>query len=105
MSFSILGCAMTGGQSCVINEKKCVEKTWYKDKHPIKIMEPFLILFDRPGWWDTLESVLGVEIEGVDPEVVKNDPKDANSEAEKPIVLIGMRGAGKLRHLCAINAP
>lgn len=44
MSFSILGCAMTGGQSCVINEKKCVEKTWYKDKHPIKIMEPFLIL-------------------------------------------------------------
>ncbi|RIA91003.1 Shikimate dehydrogenase [Glomus cerebriforme] len=63
MSFSILGCVIPDGT--IILEKKCVEKTW-------------------PGWWDDLESKLGINLLGV----------DIGSDQES-IIFIGMRGAGK----------
>ncbi|KAI8924242.1 EPSP synthase-domain-containing protein [Entophlyctis helioformis] len=106
MSFSVLAAAISAGQrGAIITEKKCVEKTW-------------------PAWWDTLENVLGVALEGVDldPHRDSGHAKDASQDATKTggsgqqasfldvrsesrpgadaiadtsILLVGMRGAGK----------
>ncbi|KND03822.1 3-phosphoshikimate 1-carboxyvinyltransferase [Spizellomyces punctatus DAOM BR117] len=92
MSFSILACAMPAEQCAIIKEKKCVEKTW-------------------PGWWDTLQNSLQVNIIGVD---LEDKVEEKGHETPVPdagahvsshgaqtscddatIVLIGMRGAGK----------
>ncbi|KAJ9055495.1 hypothetical protein DSO57_1003571 [Entomophthora muscae] len=71
MSFSVLA---TRVPNTIINEKRCVEKTW-------------------PNWWDTLNHTLSVELSGA------SAPAPA-PEATKPlvnasVVVIGMRGAGK----------
>lgn len=74
MSFSIL--ATIAPHGALIRERECVGKTW-------------------PGWWDTLRQPFGVEMEGVDldkPSKAKSEPTEAGN---KPIYLIGMRGAGK----------
>ncbi|KAJ3330063.1 3-dehydroquinate dehydratase (3-dehydroquinase) [Blyttiomyces sp. JEL0837] len=110
MSFSILACVLGSGKRAVINEKKCVEKTW-------------------PSWWDTYERKLGVQVLGVDlapttsssegrltsspkkraPSENAAGPKkrklweilltpgtsDHAAENDATIVFIGMRGAGK----------
>jgi pentafunctional AROM polypeptide len=80
MSFSILSCVLPLNLGfTVINEKKCVEKTW-------------------PGWWDTLENVLGLSLSGVDPgnEILPTPTSDISGFSnDSSIVLIGMRGAGK----------
>ncbi|KAI9331542.1 EPSP synthase-domain-containing protein [Zopfochytrium polystomum] len=96
MSFSVLACAMPGSERAVVNEKKCVEKTW-------------------PSWWDVLERELGVQLRGVDSGPHSPAPStgpasttsaataagtglDADEVAllaDDTIVIIGMRGAGK----------
>ncbi|KAI8826767.1 EPSP synthase-domain-containing protein [Fimicolochytrium jonesii] len=97
MSFSVLACAMPGGKRAVVNEKRCVEKTW-------------------PAWWDALSNRLGVLISGVDVDVdgeegdghavsstkatnelhLRNlDETTPTALSDATIVLIGMRGAGK----------
>ncbi|KAJ3187017.1 3-dehydroquinate dehydratase (3-dehydroquinase) [Gaertneriomyces sp. JEL0708] len=91
MSFSLLACAIraanasNGGEGAVIKEKKCVEKTW-------------------PGWWDALSNILGVTCVGVDLEdhhehASENRTALADDSAHHcdtlPLILIGMRGAGK----------
>ncbi|PKY14291.1 pentafunctional AROM polypeptide [Rhizophagus irregularis] len=63
MSFSTLGCVVPDGT--IIREKKCVEKTW-------------------PGWWDNLESKLGINTVGID-----------SGSHHDSIIFIGMRGVGK----------
>jgi len=69
MSFSVL--ATIAPHGALIRERECVGKTW-------------------PGWWDTLRNSFGVDMEGVD--LAKSGPK---VNEDKPIYLIGMRGAGK----------
>lgn len=46
MAFSVIGAA-AGGPGLVVEEKRCVEKTW-------------------PSWWDDLANRLGIAIEGVE---------------------------------------
>ncbi|KAI8810368.1 EPSP synthase-domain-containing protein [Cladochytrium replicatum] len=86
MSFSVLACGLSGGQSAVVNEKKCVEKTW-------------------PSWWDTLENILGIRVDGVDDppkKVVSTGFVNGKTKAQpteelddSTIIIVGMRGAGK----------
>ncbi|KAJ1566796.1 3-dehydroquinate dehydratase (3-dehydroquinase), partial [Cladochytrium tenue] len=82
MSFSVLASAMPGGLRAVVNEKKCVEKTW-------------------PSWWDTLETKLGVRLLGVDISHGGTNSGCTSATysdkdlADDSIVFIGMRGAGK----------
>ncbi|ORX51180.1 Pentafunctional AroM protein, partial [Hesseltinella vesiculosa] len=88
MSFSVLASVVPYGT--LIQEKKCVEKTW-------------------PTWWDDLERKLGVRLNGVDqgqrhadngapilgfrkPQVVGGSSR---ADASKSIVIVGMRGVGK----------
>ncbi|KAL0093344.1 EPSP synthase-domain-containing protein [Phycomyces blakesleeanus] len=86
MSFSVLASVVPSGT--IIQEKKCVEKTW-------------------PTWWDDLEHRLGVRLNGVDQGLKLQDQKPSSSYGRvkkvkastmdhgKSIVIIGMRGAGK----------
>ncbi|KAH6597298.1 hypothetical protein BASA61_003193 [Batrachochytrium salamandrivorans] len=87
MSFSILACAVdpSHGGGVMVTEKKCVEKTW-------------------PAWWDVLETVLGVNLSGVDfvPQLHGSGKLAAADLVDTPhlvsdtsILLVGMRGAGK----------
>jgi pentafunctional AROM polypeptide len=80
MSFSILSCVLPLKLGfTVINEKKCVEKTW-------------------PGWWDTMENALGLSLSGVDHGneiIAMKSCGSAEFSSDSSIVLIGMRGAGK----------
>jgi pentafunctional AROM polypeptide len=46
MAFSVLA-SVVPGRGCIIEEKRCVEKTW-------------------PNWWDDLEGKIGIQTEGVD---------------------------------------
>ncbi|KAI8370523.1 EPSP synthase-domain-containing protein [Radiomyces spectabilis] len=85
MAFSVLATVVPKGT--IIQEKKCVEKTW-------------------PNWWDDLEGKLGVRLSGVDQGArlsqaerkhlgkmrKSNSPK---MDHTKSIVIIGMRGVGK----------
>lgn len=47
MAFSVLA-TLAPGAGAVIEEKRCVEKTW-------------------PNWWDDLERKMGIKVAGVDP--------------------------------------
>lgn len=74
MSFSVL--ATIAPHGALIQERECVGKTW-------------------PGWWDTLRNTFGVELEGIDLEKPFKAKSDHLKSTDKPIYLIGMRGAGK----------
>lgn len=82
MAFSVLA-SVPGGKGAIIEEKRCVEKTW-------------------PSWWDDLERNIGIKSEGVELEakpttVVRRHSSDAS------ILILGMRGAGKT-HIGKIGA-
>ncbi|PWN53432.1 putative ARO1-Pentafunctional AROM polypeptide [Violaceomyces palustris] len=49
MAFSVLA-TLAPGEGCVLEEKRCVEKTW-------------------PNWWDDLERKMGIQVSGIDPPV------------------------------------
>eukprot|EP00834_Sanchytrium_tribonematis_P004179 NODE_191_length_13422_cov_1.451025.p1 type:complete len:1469 gc:universal NODE_191_length_13422_cov_1.451025:7688-3282(-) len=66
MSFSLLGVK----QGCVLNDRKCVEKTF-------------------PQWFDILKNTFEVKMEGVE------IPEQKFEENTQNIYLIGMRGVGK----------
>lgn len=86
MSFSVLASVIPNGT--IIQEKKCVEKTW-------------------PTWWDDLESKMGVRLCGVDLGKRKGQAGNILGRAKltprssitmdhtKSVVIIGMRGVGK----------
>ncbi|CAO3635723.1 unnamed protein product [Cunninghamella echinulata] len=86
MSFSVLSSVVPYGT--IIQEKKCVEKTW-------------------PTWWDDLERKMGVRLNGVDQGKRLKDVKQLghttntrrshrqNIDHGKSIVIVGMRGVGK----------
>ncbi|KAI5475854.1 pentafunctional AROM polypeptide [Pseudohyphozyma bogoriensis] len=82
MAFSVLA-SVPGGPGAVIEEKRCVEKTW-------------------PSWWDDLSAKLGVKIEGVElakeeapVKTVKMVSKIPRGSSEGSVFMMGMRGAGK----------
>ncbi|KAI8089144.1 EPSP synthase-domain-containing protein [Halteromyces radiatus] len=84
MSFSVLASVVPNGT--IVQEKKCVEKTW-------------------PTWWDDLERKLGVRLNGVDQGKRLSELDHSGSQKvvrrtstmdhSKSIVIIGMRGVGK----------
>ncbi|KAK0475903.1 Shikimate dehydrogenase [Armillaria novae-zelandiae] len=77
MAFSVLGCVIQG---TVIEEKRCVEKTW-------------------PNWWDDLENKIGLFVKGVETPTPAAEIASASGTTDHTssasIVLIGMRGSGK----------
>lgn len=73
MSFSVLSLIAPNG--ALIQERECVGKTW-------------------PNWWDTLRGIFDVKLEGVDLDVPSRASKPS-ADPERPIYIIGMRGAGK----------
>ena len=88
MAFSVLA-AVAPGPGTVLEEKRCVEKTW-------------------PNWWDDLERKLGIKVEGVELEsqtsagsaavslTQRNNRLTAgNYPEDATIFCIGMRGTGK----------
>lgn len=77
MAFSVLG-TVPGGKGLIINEKRCVEKTW-------------------PSWWDDLSGKLGIQIDGVAAhQSCAIAPAWEGRKPETPsILLCGMRGSGK----------
>ncbi|KAI8059587.1 hypothetical protein BC940DRAFT_247460 [Gongronella butleri] len=87
MSFAVLASVVPNGT--IIQEKKCVEKTW-------------------PTWWDDLERKMGVRLNGVDQGQLQTDAaagfkktRPGNNASAvlannaKSIVIVGMRGVGK----------
>ncbi|CAO3683676.1 unnamed protein product [Umbelopsis ramanniana] len=84
MSFAVFSTIVPNGT--IIQEKKCVEKTW-------------------PQWWDDLENKLGVNLRGVDQGnklLTLNSQlgtsasrKSKTADHSKSIFIIGMRGVGK----------
>ena len=76
MSFSVI--ASMAPHSTLIQERECVGKTW-------------------PGWWDQLNQLFKVGLDGVEPakSEVNGDAEDAVVGNNKSIYIIGMRGAGK----------
>lgn len=88
MSFSVLAAALAQNDdnSVLLQEKKCVEKTW-------------------PTWWDDLEKVLGVRCEGADFDAeTETHGKPAAAAPQPSLVLIGMRGVGKTTLGCSLAA-
>lgn len=77
MSFSVL--ATMAPHATLLDERECVGKTW-------------------PGWWDQLNQLFKVGLDGVEP-AKAHDDGEATGEAvignNKSIYIIGMRGAGK----------
>ncbi|KJE91861.1 pentafunctional AROM polypeptide [Capsaspora owczarzaki ATCC 30864] len=76
MSFAVLGCVVP---NVIISERACVEKTY-------------------PEFWDDLTLHLGVGVQAPLSTPESRTPTvDANRQslAELPIVMVGMRGAGK----------
>ena len=74
MSFSIL--ALVAPEPTLILEKECVRKTW-------------------PGWWETLNQVFHVQLEGTEVDKTQSSHVNGSAHTEKSIFIIGMRGAGK----------
>jgi pentafunctional AROM polypeptide len=72
MSFSVL--ALAAPKPTQILERECVGKTW-------------------PGWWDTLFTYAGIELEGSKPSATIIQKTSATSE--RSVFIVGMRGAGK----------
>ncbi|OCH92448.1 aromatic amino acid family biosynthesis-like protein [Obba rivulosa] len=76
MAFSVLATVVKG---TVIEEKRCVEKTW-------------------PNWWDDLSNKIGIEVEGVELSVstsVASASRLADQGSAASVVIVGMRGSGK----------
>ncbi|KAJ7621194.1 Shikimate dehydrogenase [Roridomyces roridus] len=74
MSFSVLSTVIS---DTVIEEKRCVEKTW-------------------PNWWDDLENKIGLKVQGIELDSpVAEASGTVNADADASIILIGMRGSGK----------
>ncbi|RCI07428.1 hypothetical protein L249_3776 [Ophiocordyceps polyrhachis-furcata BCC 54312] len=75
MSLSVLALVSPG--PTLITERECVGKTW-------------------PGWWDILSQSFHVALEGFDKSAAaQHTPSVQSPDAERPIFVIGMRGAGK----------
>lgn len=77
MSFSVL--ATVAPSSTILDERECVGKTW-------------------PGWWDQLSQIFKVKLEGIDPVVAQQHHLTngtGDGSAQRSIIIIGMRGAGK----------
>ncbi|ODQ67067.1 shikimate dehydrogenase [Nadsonia fulvescens var. elongata DSM 6958] len=72
MSFSLL--ASTLPEDVLIQERRCVEKTW-------------------PGWWDVLHTTFNVPLTGHDAQTSELKSRAVNGD--KSIIIVGMRGAGK----------
>ncbi|KAJ3503558.1 hypothetical protein NLJ89_g8376 [Agrocybe chaxingu] len=74
MAFSVLSTVVA---DTVIEEKRCVEKTW-------------------PNWWDDLENKIGIKVEGVELGATAAESASARThQAGASAILIGMRGTGK----------
>ncbi|KDR79171.1 hypothetical protein GALMADRAFT_62938 [Galerina marginata CBS 339.88] len=76
MAFSVLS-TIVG--DTVIEEKRCVEKTW-------------------PNWWDDLENKIGINVEGVQLDNSTSAASASGTHSHEPsasVILIGMRGTGK----------
>ncbi|KAF2202526.1 Pentafunctional AroM protein [Delitschia confertaspora ATCC 74209] len=74
MSFGVL--SLVAPKSVLILEKDCTGKTW-------------------PGYWDILNQLFKVELEGVEPPLAGKDGHHGFKPQAKSIYIIGMRGAGK----------
>ncbi|RDA90370.1 hypothetical protein CP533_2359 [Ophiocordyceps camponoti-saundersi (nom. inval.)] len=75
MSLSVLSLVSPG--PTLIAERECVGKTW-------------------PGWWDILSQLFHVALEGSSESTdAQRMPGIQPTDAERPIFIIGMRGAGK----------
>ncbi|KAF1349958.1 pentafunctional polypeptide [Delphinella strobiligena] len=77
MSFSVL--ASMSPHSTLILERECVGKTW-------------------PGWWDQLNQLFKVQLDGVEPAKAASGAAAAGDVVignNRSIYIIGMRGAGK----------
>lgn len=86
MAFSVLA-SVPGGPGAILDEKRCVEKTW-------------------PSWWDDLSNKLGVAIEGIQLQHVSKEQEIVQEHhklgvplikyaPDSTILITGMRGAGK----------
>ncbi|KAF7303787.1 Pentafunctional AROM polypeptide [Mycena indigotica] len=76
MAFSVLS---TVAADTIIEEKRCVEKTW-------------------PNWWDDLENKIGFSVQGIDLATSSSTGSTSSpivSDPSASILLIGMRGSGK----------
>lgn len=74
MSLSVL--ATSSPAPVVITERECTGKTW-------------------PGWWDTLSKSFSVSLDGTEPKEVHEGGKSEDTDNDRSIFVIGMRGAGK----------
>ncbi|GAA6053965.1 hypothetical protein NBRC10513_002836 [Rhodotorula toruloides] len=86
MAFSVLA-ACPGAHGAVLEEKRCVEKTW-------------------PSWWDDLSRKIGIEVIGVeldDSPVASTSAAIPRHSTDASIFVLGMRGAGKT-HISRIGA-
>jgi pentafunctional AROM polypeptide len=87
MAFSVLA-SCPGGAGAIIEEKRCVEKTW-------------------PSWWDDLSNRIGITLEGVELDhssaLSKDLPQLPRHSTDASIFILGMRGAGKT-HISKVGA-
>ncbi|GAA5914631.1 hypothetical protein JCM8208_002097 [Rhodotorula glutinis] len=86
MAFSVLA-ACPGAHGAVLEEKRCVEKTW-------------------PSWWDDLARKIGINVVGVelsDAPVASTSAPIPRHSTDASILVLGMRGAGKT-HISRIGA-
>lgn len=86
MAFSVLA-ACPGAHGAILEEKRCVEKTW-------------------PSWWDDLSRKIGITISGVelsDSPVASTSQPIPRHSTDASIFILGMRGAGKT-HIGKIGA-
>ena len=74
MSFSVL--ALAASQPTLILEKACTSKTW-------------------PGWWDTMNLLFNVRLEGKEVASTFDDVRRHVNRGSASMFIIGMRGAGK----------
>ncbi|CBY01360.1 similar to pentafunctional polypeptide AROM [Plenodomus lingam JN3] len=74
MSFAVL--SLVAPAPVLILEKDCTGKTW-------------------PGYWDSLNQIFKVSLEGVELSTHSHGSKAASKSADRSIFIIGMRGAGK----------
>ena len=74
MSFSVL--ALAASKPTLILEKACTSKTW-------------------PGWWDTMNLLFKVRLEGEEVTSTSEDGRRHVNRGSASMFIIGMRGAGK----------
>ena len=74
MSFGVL--SLVAPKPVLILEKDCTGKTW-------------------PGYWDILNQLFKVQLQGVEPPLFLQDGHHGLKPLNKSIFIIGMRGAGK----------